>query len=278
MAGGSFEVDIEFAPTDTGTFADSIVIDGIVQCDTIRLPISAVAAEPDLVLARWGDMTGEPGDQIMIPLELLTDVTGLGIASLELDANYDRTLLRAEGVEFAGGIAPGWSVDGFTRHAGGASIQVSGPGPIAGSGLLLYLRTRVLLGESLTTRVTSTGASRPTSGTGLLSIDSGDFTLEGYCTIGSNRLVRLSGEFGIKAIAPQPVADQLRIEYELVEDGPTRLRLIDLLGREVAILADGYRERRVYEAVLEQRLPSGTYILLLETRTERDAKKIVVGN
>ena len=102
--------------------------------------------------------------------------------------------------------------------------------------------------------------------------------LEGYCTIGSNRLIRLSGEFGIKAVLPQPAEDQLRVEYETVEDGPTRLRLVDLLGREVARLTDGYRRGQVHEAILTEKLPAGTYMLLLETRTDRDVRMVVVKN
>lgn len=276
IAGASLEIDIEFAPSDTGRFADSIVVDGIVQCDSLKLPISAVAATPERVTARWGRVTGEPAEQVLIPLEMIDDVAGLGITSMQIDVNHAPSMLFAEGVEFAGGIAAGWSVENFARRPGGATFEIRGPVLNTGAGTLLFLRARVLLGQEVSTPITSTGFSRLTSGTGTLAVDSGEFGLEGYCTIGSNRLVRIDGTFGIRAVAPQPAEETLSVEYETVEDGPTRLRLVDLLGREVATLADGYREARVYEAVLEQRIASGTYMLLLETRTGRDVRMVVV--
>src|SRR5690606_7977694 len=140
----------------------------------------------------------------------------------------------------------------------------------------LFLRTRVLLGDELRTGVTSTGATRFTTGTGTLAADSGEFTLEGYCTIGSNRLVRVSGEFGIKSVVPQPADRNLTVEYETVEDGPTRVRIIDLLGRQVATLADGYSTAQVYEVSYGEKLPGGTYMLVLETRSDRDVRVVVV--
>ena len=275
VQGADLEIDVEFAPSDTGTFVDSIYVDGLVSCDSIFLPLAATAITPDLVRARWLDRMGEPGEVILIPLDLQSDVTGMGITGIEADVSYNETMLFPEGIEFPAPIATTWSVTSFTPSRG--SVQFSATGAeLTGSGAILFLRARVLLGDQTTTPVRSSDAVRFTSGAARLAIDTGQFTLDGYCFIGSDRLVRVTGDFGIKSVAPNPVDGPLQIDFETVEDGPTKLELFDLFGRKIITYVDEHLSSRAYSAEDQTALPTGTYMVVLTTRTDRDVRFVVV--
>jgi hypothetical protein len=64
---------------------------------------------------------------------------------------------------------------------------------------------------------------------------------------------------------PNPFNPSTTIRYSLPEAGPVRLAVYDLLGREVARLADGERHAGSHELVFDAAgLPSGSYLLVLE--------------
>ncbi|MEM1041497.1 MAG: PQQ-dependent sugar dehydrogenase [Bacteroidota bacterium] len=67
------------------------------------------------------------------------------------------------------------------------------------------------------------------------------------------------------AAFPTPFAEQTTVQYTLDASGPVRLAVYDVLGREVAVLADGQAEAGTHEAVFEAAgLPSGVYLLQLD--------------
>lgn len=78
--------------------------------------------------------------------------------------------------------------------------------------------------------------------------------------------------------APNPCAGAAIISYSLPTSGPLRLTLSDMLGREVAVLADGDREAGEYRVRFDGAvLPNGTYFLHLSrngTRTSRSIQLI----
>ncbi|MBR9974280.1 MAG: S8 family serine peptidase [Bacteroidetes bacterium] len=64
---------------------------------------------------------------------------------------------------------------------------------------------------------------------------------------------------------PNPFNPTTTIRYALPEAGPVRLAVVDLLGREVARLTDGWRDAGRHELQFDAKdLPSGTYLLVLE--------------
>lgn len=73
------------------------------------------------------------------------------------------------------------------------------------------------------------------------------------------------GAFILHAPSPNPFASWTTLGYELPVASPVRLVLYDVLGREVAVLVDGYVEAGRHEATLDgAHLPSGTYLVWLE--------------
>ncbi len=64
---------------------------------------------------------------------------------------------------------------------------------------------------------------------------------------------------------PTPFAGQTSVHYRLAEAGALRLAVFDVLGREVALLAEGRAEAGAHAAVFDARgLPSGAYVVRLE--------------
>ncbi len=83
-------------------------------------------------------------------------------------------------------------------------------------------------------------------------------------------------------IQPNPFNPRTEIVYSLPADGPVRLTIVDLRGRQLARLVDEYLpqgEHRVrWEARDDQgrQLPSGTYLMVLETGGQRVTSKLAL--
>ena len=64
---------------------------------------------------------------------------------------------------------------------------------------------------------------------------------------------------------PNPFTDATTIGFELPTETHVRLRVYDLLGREIATLVDDFRHTGQHRAVFRKEgLPSGTYVYRLE--------------
>ena len=67
------------------------------------------------------------------------------------------------------------------------------------------------------------------------------------------------------SVRPNPVASSGEVRVTVPEAGHVRVALYDVLGREVAVLADGVTEAGFYEATVGEGLPPGTYLLRFTT-------------
>lgn len=83
-------------------------------------------------------------------------------------------------------------------------------------------------------------------------------------------------ELGLSS-APNPVRGAATVAVALPEAGAFRVAVLDLLGREVAVLADDAREAGVHELALDtSRLPAGVYVVTLRAGAERLTERITV--
>ena len=81
----------------------------------------------------------------------------------------------------------------------------------------------------------------------------------------------------LAAPAPNPVRQSARIAYALAEKGTVRLSLIDMLGREVAVLAEGPRSAGEHESRLDaSALASGVYVVRLATAAGAAVRTVTV--
>lgn len=76
---------------------------------------------------------------------------------------------------------------------------------------------------------------------------------------------------------PNPFNPTTLVSYDLAHDTQLRLSVIDMLGREVAVLADGYQTSGTYEVSFSaDRLSSGTFLIRLLTERAVQTSSVVV--
>lgn len=81
------------------------------------------------------------------------------------------------------------------------------------------------------------------------------------------------GATALGAPYPSPVRGAATVPFALASGGPVRLSVYDLLGREVAVLAEGARPPGRHEARLEGGgLPSGVYVVRLVAGSSHAAR------
>ena len=67
----------------------------------------------------------------------------------------------------------------------------------------------------------------------------------------------IPAEFGLARVFPNPVSGPARIAYDVPFEAPVRVSILDLQGREVAVLEDGVRGAGRYAAVWDGRTRGG---------------------
>jgi len=83
--------------------------------------------------------------------------------------------------------------------------------------------------------------------------------------------------FALHAAYPNPFANRATIAFDLPQPAPVRLVVYDVLGREVAVLAEGERAAGRHEAVLDAAgLPGGMYLVRLEAGAFAATQRVVL--
>ena len=91
------------------------------------------------------------------------------------------------------------------------------------------------------------------------------------------RLVVAAPELALRAPWPNPSRGAATVAYTVPSAGPVRLSVVDVLGREVMVLADGARDAGAYQARVPARsLAAGTYAVVLRTERERRVRRLTV--
>jgi hypothetical protein len=140
-----------------------------------------------------------------------------------------------------------------------------------------FLDVVVTLGNALSTPVTFDTIFF-SDGKATASANNGVFVLDGYCAVGGDRIVKVSGAFGIKMAAPNPFNPSTDIHFETVEDGHTSLEVFDLYGQRVAALVDQQPlptqpHIATWDASAQ---PSGIYYAVLTTPTQRSILRLML--
>ncbi len=79
------------------------------------------------------------------------------------------------------------------------------------------------------------------------------------------------------AVRPNPSATRATVGYRLAADGPVRLRVVDRLGREVAVLVDADRSAGEHRAALDtSQLAVGVYVVVLDAGGQRTVQTVTV--
>ena len=77
-------------------------------------------------------------------------------------------------------------------------------------------------------------------------------------------------------VYPNPVQNELNIAYDTKTNENVRITLVDMLGREVAVIADGTSQIAQHTTYNTAGLAKGLYILHLQSGTESITRKIEI--
>jgi len=76
---------------------------------------------------------------------------------------------------------------------------------------------------------------------------------------------------------PNPTSGTSTVDVSLARSGPLSVRVVDMLGREVATLADGPATAGTHHLTLDGRaLPGGVYAVVMEAGAVRAVRRVVV--
>ncbi|WP_412060215.1 hypothetical protein [Rubrivirga sp. IMCC45206] len=79
------------------------------------------------------------------------------------------------------------------------------------------------------------------------------------------------------AVGPNPARGAATVRYTVASGGPVRLRVLDVLGREVAVLASGPRPPGDHTAAFDaSRLATGLYLVVLDADGARLARPLTI--
>jgi Leucine-rich repeat (LRR) protein len=97
------------------------------------------------------------------------------------------------------------------------------------------------------------------------------------CNAGGKRLVRQTTSVALSKASPNPVSDEVTLNYSIREQGQTTLALYDLKGIKLKEFVNGQLAPGDYTLRFRvDALPSGTYMVVLETPTARIDEQVNV--
>jgi hypothetical protein len=291
-APGSIDVTIVFTPVDSTDAPGAVAVYCEDPCvDSTIIPIGgrgSIVAVGFAAIVVPDSLRGAPGDVVSIPiiLERGTLIRESQATTFRATLRFNRNLLLPVRVR-AGDEVLTKSVAGATRGSiitqsiegddRVVTIEATNDPMPTVADTIAWIDATVMLADRLTTPI-AIDSLFFTDGPVVTVTGSGVFTLIGYCEVGNNRLVRITGAAGIKAVRPNPLNLFTEIVFETSETGPTTLLISDAGGLVVERLIDRQRltvgaHARTWSA---GHLPSGVYYLELQTPTERSIARALL--
>jgi hypothetical protein len=207
------------------------------------------------------DYQASPGERVLIPLEISDGVSleRNGIRNYRATIRFNRTLLVP--------------VESYPSSYVGDDriLTITGSIPAASTtnGPLTAIEFIAALGDTQQTPITIEAFTFVEDTAITATTINGTFTLTGLCSNGGTRLVNSSGATALRPVRPNPVVDWAEVEYEIVEDGMTRLYLVDVLGGVTPVVHTSLTAGRYVARFDVTGLVPGVYVCVLETATQR---------
>jgi len=223
--------------------------------------ITILSDDRALAKIRIPFVEGAPGQHISIPIILTNakDIEGAGVYSFGCTIHFNTSLLLP-----IDRTVPASINDRFKTLTINKLLSL----PLQDS-VIISLDFIVALGDSLGSSITIDsiwwGSSKPIQ----TLKENGHFTLLNVCPEGGNRLFSTNGNSFLSVITPNPARSEINLNYGLIEEGLTELRIVDLLGRPVATVFREERKPGTYETNWNVAgLAKGKYFCILRTPSE----------
>ncbi len=224
-------------------------------CSALSLPIPGAVAIASVSLP---SIEATPGERLLIPLLLdaSQNLERSGAAEFIATIRFNRTLLLPSGGTPLGRIEGGDRVVTITGRREPATTT----GPIA------MLELIAALGDTAATALRIDSIEWPGAPVRVSTTD-GEVRIT---TRGGWKLYQPGGVLALLSPIPNPASGLTDIIYETIEQGRTRVDLIDLGGRLVASLVDTEQKPGRRRVTLDAAgLASGAYFLVLQTPSGR---------
>lgn len=219
------------------------------------------------------DAEAHPGDTISLPIRI-TSIDG-GIAPglpYRFRLRYNRSLLSP--------IDPGLDC---IYDGGDCLLDIEGTLTTEAleSGVLTEIRFVAKLGNAEETPIVIEGLEWGEGGEQFVEVctDVGRFVTLGICRVdGEIRLVQSAGPASRIRAFPNPASNQVAVEFTSREEGNVTIMMVDLLGRDVALLVDQEVEQgRLNRVDVDlASIAAGNYFLVLRTPSEIKTLRLTV--
>jgi hypothetical protein len=260
-------MDLRFSPSDSGRTSGTLEFHynglgspAIIQLFGEGITVSARGA------IKTNNISGYAGEEIEIPIQLISQVNiaQSGITSIDMELSFNPTLLSPIG----------YSVEIINDTLG--KISMKNIPIIAESGKTLHtIRCIVGLGNA---EQCSLDLSNLTlyGGTANINIVNGKFTLLGICEEGGTRLINPGKATSLMRIHPNPSKGIMSVDLELIEQGLTKVRIMDMQGNVMV-------ERELIDAIGSttvlfdmEKYGAGVYYIEVRTPTIIRKEKIMI--
>ncbi len=220
-----------------------------------------------------GDAEAHPGDTVVIPIRI-TDINGPIAPGVPFSfrLRYNRSLLSPID-------------DGFDclYDAGDCLLDVSGTLTTEAieTGVIANIRFVAKLGNAEETPLTIEDLTWGEEGEQFIEIcaSAGRFVTLGICRVdGQIRLVQSAGPASRIRAFPNPASNQVAVEFTSREEGNATITMVDVIGRDVALLVDqAVEEDRLYRVDVDlTSIAAGNYFLVLRTPSEIKTLRLTV--
>jgi hypothetical protein len=240
---------VEVCYAATGRYPVSIAVGNRWGSDTLVSHITVVDRAPAGVV-RAGSVAAVPGDTVTLPILLFrSEPAGSGYARpFVVRLRYDASVL----LPLDTGLV--------TSLAGGERVITLRGSASPAADTLITLRMLATLGDAERSPIVVDSALWLGPCAGMLDTGAGELRLADLCTDGGTRLVAPGGA------ALKVASGGDAVIYDAGERGPVRLYLVDMSGREAALLFDGEAEAGEHAARLDDAgLAPGRYLCVLRT-------------
>jgi len=263
---GSKILRVEYKGSATATDITGDIIVREMNCQqeiTVKLAGTVFSAFASL---QSPNRSGYAGEEIEIPIQLISqeNIAQSGITSIDMELSFNPTLLSPIG----------YTVEIINDTLG--KISMKNIPIIAESGKILHtIHCIVGLGNA---EQCSLDLSNLTlyGGTANINIVNGKFTLLGICEEGGTRLINPGKATSLMRIHPNPSKGILSVDLELIEQGLTKVRIMDMQGNVMV-------ERELIDAIGSttvlfdmEKYGAGVYYIEVRTPTIVRKEKIMI--
>ncbi|MFC2131456.1 T9SS type A sorting domain-containing protein, partial [Bacteroidota bacterium] len=213
-------------------------------------------------------LKAKPGEEISVPIYMFSfdDITGTSLETIRAELIYNYTLLKP--------------LDNIQSEIFNGERIITLDMQYKKQELLKTLTFKAELGNSISTElildnISFTGtALSTTSGT-----YSELFELDGVCIEGGvPRLISNTGKAQLMLLSPNPSSESCELEYELIENGSTKIYICNTYGEIVKTIlyCETTKPGTDKLSINTNELSTGMYFVILQTPTIRKAVKMEV--